>query len=95
MDTYEVELAPAEPDGFAASVPAVPGLLVLGPDVDEVLRRARVAIASHEGCGLFPIQLAVRRKDRGELLPQPPALRRRQRDLQPRELVGGGPRRVH
>ena len=95
MDIYEVELAPAEPDGFAASVPAVPGLLVLDSDVDEVLRRVRVAIVERDGCGLFPIRLVVRRTDRSELLPQPPALRRGQRDLQPRELVGGGPRRVH
>jgi hypothetical protein len=92
MDVYEVELEPAEPDGFAAIVPVVPGLLVLGSDVDEVLRRVRVAIASREGCGLFPIQLAVRRTDRGELLPQPPSLRRWHRDLQPRELVGARPR---
>jgi hypothetical protein len=95
VDIYKVELEPAEPDGFAAMVPAVPGLLILGSDVDEVLRRVRVAIASCEGCGLFPSQLAIRRTDRSELLPQPPTLRRGQRDLQPRELVGGGPRRVH
>ena len=95
MDLYEVDLEPAEPDGFAASVPAVPGLLVLGSDVDEVLRRVRVAIVERHGCGLLPIRLAIRRTDRGELLPQPPTLRRGQRDLQPRELVGGGPRRVH
>ena len=87
MHIYEVEVEPAEPDGFAAIVPAVPGLLVLGSDVDEVLRRVRVAIASHAGCGLFPIRLAVRRKDRGERLPQPPPPRRGQRDLQPREPV--------
>ena len=30
MDVYAVELEPAEPDGFAAIVPALPGLLVLG-----------------------------------------------------------------
>lgn len=92
MDVYEVELEPAEPDGFAASVPAVPGLLVLDSDVNEVLRRVRVAIVERDGCGLFPIRLAVRRKDRGEVLPQPPALRRRQRDLHARELVGSRPR---
>jgi hypothetical protein len=28
MDRYEVELEPAEPKGFAAVVPALPGLLV-------------------------------------------------------------------
>jgi hypothetical protein len=47
MDIYEVELEPAEPDGFAAIIPALPGLLVLGSDVDDVLRRVRVAIAFH------------------------------------------------
>ena len=92
MDVYEVELEPAEPDGFAASVPTVPGLLVLGSDVNEVLRRVRVAMAARDGCGLLPIRLAVRRKDRGELLPQSPSLRRGQRDLQPRALVGDRPR---
>jgi predicted RNase H-like HicB family nuclease len=45
MDRYEVELEPAEPDGFAAVVPALPGLLVLGRSVDEVLERVRAAIA--------------------------------------------------
>ena len=49
MDTYEIDLEPAEPDGFAAIVPAVPGLLVLGASVDEVLERARAAIAFHVG----------------------------------------------
>jgi len=92
IDMYEVELEPAEPDGFAASVPALPGLLVLDSDVDEVLRRVRVAIVERDGCGLLPIRLAVRRKDRGELLLQSPGLRRGQRDLQPRELVGARPR---
>ena len=92
MDIYEVELEPAEPDGFAAIVPAVPGLLVLDNDVDEVLRRVRVAIVEREGCGLLPIRLAVRRKDRGEPLPPSPAPRRGQRDLPGRELVGHRPR---
>ena len=44
------------------------------------------------GCGLLPIRLAVRRKDGGALLPQSPSLRRGQRDLQPRALVGDRPR---
>jgi hypothetical protein len=52
MHIYEVDLEPAEPDGFAAMVPAVPGLLVLDSDVNEVLRRVRVAIVEREGCGL-------------------------------------------
>ena len=49
-------------------------------DADEVLRRVRVAIVEREGCGLLPIRLAVRRKDRKELLPQSPTLRRRQHE---------------
>src|ERR1700694_2318556 len=40
MDTYEVELEAAEPEGFAVTVPALPGLLVLGATIDEVLSRA-------------------------------------------------------
>ena len=47
MDTYEVELEPTEPAGFAVTVPALPGLLVLGTNVDDVLERARAAIAFH------------------------------------------------
>jgi hypothetical protein len=88
MDICQVEVEEAEPDGFAAIVPAVPGLFVLGSDVDEVLRRVRVAIASRDGCGLLPIRLAVRRKGRGELVPQAPTLRRGQHNLHARELVG-------
>jgi hypothetical protein len=91
MDMYEVELEPAGPEGFAAIVPALPGLLVVGPDVDDVLRRVRVAIVERDGCGLLPIRLAVRRKDRGELLPESPGLRRGRRELHVRELVGHGP----
>jgi predicted RNase H-like HicB family nuclease len=49
MDAYAVELEPTEPDGFAVTVPALPGLLVLGTSVDEVLERARAAIAFHVG----------------------------------------------
>jgi hypothetical protein len=91
MDIYDVELEPAEPEGFAAVIPALPGLLVLGHDVDEVLRRVRVAIAFHDGCGLLPIRLAVRRKDRDEQVGEPLGLRRGQRDLHARELVGDRP----
>jgi predicted RNase H-like HicB family nuclease len=47
MDTYEVELEAAEPDGFAVTVRAFPGLLVLGATIDEVLSRARASIAFH------------------------------------------------
>jgi predicted RNase H-like HicB family nuclease len=67
MDTYEVELKPAEPDGLAAIVPALPGLLVLGQDVDEVLERARGAIAFHAGLGELAVRLIVRRQHHGEL----------------------------
>ena len=91
MDAYQVELEPAEPEGFAAIVPAMPGLLVLGSDVDEVLRRVRVAIAFHHGCGLLPIRLAVRWRDRCKPLPEPPTLSRGQGDLHARELVGDRP----
>jgi predicted RNase H-like HicB family nuclease len=49
MDTYEIELEPAEPDGFTATVPALPGLLILGRSVDEILERARAAIGFHIG----------------------------------------------
>jgi hypothetical protein len=91
MDVYAVELERAEPNGFAAIVPALPGVLVLGSDVDEVLRRVRVAIAFHDGCGLLPIRLAVRWRDRGKLLPELPTLSREQRDLHARELVGDRP----
>ena len=49
MDAYEVELEPTEPDGFAVTVPALPGLLVFGTSVDDVLERTRAAIAFHVG----------------------------------------------
>jgi predicted RNase H-like HicB family nuclease len=41
MDTHEVELENAVPAAFAVTVPAVPGLLIFGATVDEVLARAR------------------------------------------------------
>ena len=87
MDTYEVELEPAAPGGFAATVPAFPGLLVLGNDVDEVLERVRAAIAFHVG-GALSVQLVV---ERGELLREPPGFRERQTDAYPCELVGDRP----
>ena len=74
LDRYEVELEPAEPDGFAAVVPALPGLLVFGRDVDEVLERVRAAIAFHLGRGPLPVRLAVGRQDRGEVLAGLPSL---------------------
>ena len=59
MDRYEVELEPAEPDGFAAVVPGLPGLLVFGRDVEEVLERVRAAIAFHDGRRPGAVRLAV------------------------------------
>ena len=47
MDTHEVELEAAEPDGFAVTVPAFPGLLIFGATLDEALARARASIAFH------------------------------------------------
>jgi hypothetical protein len=84
MDTYEVELEPAAPDGFAATVPAVPGLLVLGRDV-EVLARVRAAIAFHVDLGPLSVHLVI---ERGELLRETSGLRDGQTDAHPRELVG-------
>ena len=92
METYEVELEPAEPDGFAAIVPALPGLLVLGRDIDEVLERVRAAIAFHEGRGTLAVRLTARHQHRGELLSELPSLSRGHDDLHARELVGDRPR---
>ena len=92
MDTYEVEVEPVEPDRFAALVPALPGLLILGRDVDEVLERVRAAIAYRAGRGARPFRLAVRRCGRGELLAQQHGLSGGQDDLHARELVGDRPR---
>ncbi len=88
MDTYEVELEPVEPDEFAAIVPALPGLLVLGRDIDEVLERVRGAIAFHDGRGPLPVRLVV---SRGEQLREVPGSSRGQRDAHARELVGDRP----
>jgi len=49
METYTVNLEPAEPDRFAATIPALPGVLVLGRSIDEVLERAQAAIDFHIG----------------------------------------------
>ena len=43
MDVYEVELEPAEPDGFAATVHAVQGLLVLDSEAPPERCAARRA----------------------------------------------------
>jgi predicted RNase H-like HicB family nuclease len=47
MDAYEVEVESAEPGGFVVTVASLPGLLVLGGTVDEVLARTRASIAFH------------------------------------------------
>jgi predicted RNase H-like HicB family nuclease len=47
MERYVVELEPIETGGFAVTVPAVPGLLILGRSPREVLDRARAAIQFH------------------------------------------------
>ncbi len=47
METYVVELEGTELDSFALTVPALPGLLILGKNIDEVLERAQAAIAFH------------------------------------------------
>jgi predicted RNase H-like HicB family nuclease len=47
MNKYVVELEPIESGGFALTVPALPGLLILGQSASEVLERARAAIQFH------------------------------------------------
>ncbi len=47
MDTYVVELEGTELHSFALTVPALPGLLILGKSIDEVLERAQAAIEFH------------------------------------------------
>ncbi len=44
MKTYAVEIDRTESGRFALTVPALPGLLILGESADEVLERARAAI---------------------------------------------------
>jgi hypothetical protein len=92
MDTYEVELEPAEPHGLAAIVPALPGLLVLGRDVDEVLERVRAAIAFHDGRGRLPVRLIVSRQPHGEQIREVFGLGHGQRNAHTREPVGDRPR---
>jgi hypothetical protein len=72
-------------------VPALPGLLVFGRDVDEVLEHARAAIAFHVGHGPLPVRLAVSRQDRGELFADLPGLSGGQREPHTRELAGDRP----
>ncbi len=48
MAIYEVELdETSEPDRVCLTVPALPGLLILGRSVDEVLQHAERSIACH------------------------------------------------
>ena len=58
MDTYDVELEEAE-GRFIGTVRTMPGLLVFGASVDEVLERARAAFdfrAGHQrGPGRHPV----------------------------------------
>jgi hypothetical protein len=56
VDTYDVEVEQAE-GRFIGTVQAVPGLLVFGASVDEVLERARSAIQFRGGTGR--VQLSV------------------------------------
>jgi hypothetical protein len=65
MTTYEVDLEPIEPQGFAAVVLTLPGLLVLGRDIDEVLERVRAAVAFHAGHGPGRVRLQIRQQNRG------------------------------
>jgi hypothetical protein len=92
MDMYEVELEPVEPDGFAAIIPAFPGLLVLGQDVDEVLGRVRAAIAFHDGRPRLPVRLVVSRQPHGEQIREVLGLGRGQGNAHTREPVGDRPR---
>ena len=62
METYEVELERIEADRFLATVPALPGLLLLGASVDEVLERALEAIefrAQDSSVGSSRVRIAV------------------------------------
>ncbi len=92
MDTYEVELEPAEPHGLAAIVPALPGLLVLGRDVDEVLEHVRAAIAFHDSRGRLPVRLVVSRQPHCEQIREVLGLGRGQSNADSREFVGDRPR---
>ena len=47
MDTYEVEVETCEPDRVVLTVPALPGLLILGRSIEEVLHLAEQSIAFH------------------------------------------------
>ena len=48
--TYVIELEPCEPNGYAVTVPALPGVLTFGDTVEEAMANAREAIAFHIAC---------------------------------------------
>jgi predicted RNase H-like HicB family nuclease len=52
VKTYVVEVERTERDGFALTVPALPGLLILGLSIDEVLERGRAAIEFYAAAGV-------------------------------------------
>jgi predicted RNase H-like HicB family nuclease len=67
MNTYEIDLELADPHGFAVTVPALPGLLILGTSLDEVLTRARASITWHARAhehGQLPEDIARRPRSR-------------------------------
>ena len=61
MKTYVVEVERTERDSFALTVPALPGLLILGLSIDEVLERAWAAIEFYAAADVHdrPAQLEV------------------------------------
>ena len=66
--TYTLELIPTEPEGYSVYVPALPGVVTDGGNVDEALAMARDAITLHlEGLRVDCIEIPV----------EPPRRRRR------------------
>jgi hypothetical protein len=49
MDAFEVELETSDPDRISLTVPALPGLLILGTSIEDVLDQAERSIAFHAG----------------------------------------------
>jgi antitoxin HicB len=45
--TYVIELLPTTPSGYSVYVPALPGIVTFGDDVEDALANAREAIAGH------------------------------------------------
>ena len=67
--TYTIELEPAEPCGYAVTVPALPGVLTFGDTVEEAMAMAREAIALHieglrEAGAEIPVEPTTRRNRR-------------------------------